>query len=103
MSDIRQCSIEHGLAVHLFSVGDVSATALEPWIALSRECGGFQIRVPGEDDLPEALRRWMLCFRELHALEFDAPAAATEIRLEAVHPSGRGEVTVPVDAVRSQP
>lgn len=102
ISDIRQCSIEHGLPVHVFTVGNVSMTALEPWIALSRECGGYRSCVTAEDDLPEALRRWMLCFRELHVLEFKAPAAASELRLEAVHPSGSGEATIPVDAVLCQ-
>ncbi len=102
ITSIRQCSIENGLPVHVFSVGNVSSAALEPWIALSRECGGFRICVSAEDDLPEALRHWMLCFRELHALEFEAPAGASELRLEAVHPSGSGGVTVPVDAVQCQ-
>jgi HEAT repeat protein len=102
ISSIRQCSIENGLAVHVFTVGNVSTAALEPWIALSRECGGFRMCVPTEDDLPEALRHWMLCFRELHVLEFEAPAAASEMRLQAVHPSGFGEATIPVDAVQCQ-
>lgn len=102
ISGIRQCAIEQGFPVHVFSVGNVPPTALEPWIALGRECGGFHICVPAEDDLPEALRRWMLCFRELHVLECEAPTSALEIRLEAVHPSGSGEAAVRFDAVQCQ-
>jgi hypothetical protein len=96
---IRQCAIESGFPLHLLTVGQVSAAGLEPWVALSRECGGFQIGVEAEDELPEAIRYWMLCFRELHVLEFEAPASASELHLEAVHPSGSGTVEAAVDAV----
>ncbi len=96
---IVQCAIESGFPVHLFTVGRVDAAGLEPWISLSRECGGFRFSVRAEEDLPEALRHWILCLRELHVLEFDAPASASQLRLEAVHPFGAGEVTAAVDAV----
>jgi hypothetical protein len=39
----------------------------------------------------------MLCFREVYCLEFDAPASVSQIRLQAVHPAGAGEITVAVE------
>jgi hypothetical protein len=88
---------ESGFALHLIAVGEVRNEILAPWLALSRQSGGFQARIPTEDELPDVVHRWMLCFRETYCLEFDAPASASQIRLQAVHPAGAGEITVPVE------
>jgi hypothetical protein len=88
---------ESGFALHLIAVGEVRNEILAPWLALSRRSGGFQARISTEDELPDVVHRWMLCFRETYCLEFDAPASASQIRLQAVHPAGAGEITVPVE------
>jgi hypothetical protein len=88
---------ENGFALHLIAVGEVRNEILAPWLALSRGSGGFQARISTEDELPDVVHRWMLCFRESYCLEFDAAASASRIRLQAVHPAGAGEITVPVE------
>jgi hypothetical protein len=88
---------ESGFALHLIAVGEVRDEILAPWLVLSRRSGGFQARISTEDELPNVVHRWMLCFRESYCLEFDAPASASRIRLQAVHPAGAGEITVPVE------
>jgi hypothetical protein len=88
---------ESGFALHLIAVGEVRDEILAPWLGLSRRSGGFQARILTEDELPGVLHRWMLCFRETYCLEFDAPASASRIRLQAVHSAGAGEITVPVE------
>jgi len=92
----RGCQ-ESGFALHLIAVGEVRNEILAPWLALSRQSGGFQARIRTEDELPDVVHRWMLCFRETYCLEFDAPASASQIRLQAVHPAGFGEITVPIE------
>lgn len=99
LNSILRTAMEAGFPVHLICLGNAGEEAREPWLALSRLCGGFQVDVAAEDLLPEALRRWMLCFRETYLLEFEAPAGAREIRMEAVHACGTGEVQVPADAL----
>ena len=88
---------ESGFALHLIAVGEVRDEILAPWLELSRRSGGFQARISTEDELPDVLHRWILCFRETYCLEFDAPASASRIRLQAVHPAGTGEITVAVE------
>ena len=88
---------ESGFALHLIAIGAVRDDILAPWLALSGRSGGFQARISTEDELPDVVHRWMLCFREIYCLEFDAPASASQIRLQAVHPAGAGEITVPVE------
>jgi hypothetical protein len=88
---------ESGFALHLIAIGHVPDEILAPWQLLSRHSGGFQAQISSEDELPTVVRRWMLCFREFYSLEFEAPVSASEIRLQAVHPVGAGEITVPVE------
>jgi len=88
---------ENGFALHLIAIGEVRDEILAPWLMLSRRSGGFQARISTEDELPSVVHRWMLCFREVYCLEFDAPASVSQIRLQAVHPAGAGEITVAVE------
>ena len=90
---LGQGCLESGFALHLIAVGEVRDEILTPWQALSRSSGGFQSQISTEDDLPTVVQRWMLCFREFYCLEFEAPASASQIRLQAVHPAGAGEIT----------
>jgi hypothetical protein len=91
---LSQGCLESGFALHLIAVGQVRDEILTPWQMLSRHCGGFQARISTEDELPSVVHRWMLCFREFYCLEFDAPSSASQVRLQAVHPAGAGEVNV---------
>lgn len=88
---------ESGCTLHVIALGQVAPDILNPWFVLSRDCGGFQARISTEDELPGVIHSWMLCFRESYCLEFDAPASASLIRLQAVHPVGVGEITVPLE------
>ncbi len=94
---LRQSCQESGFALHVIAMGRVDQAILAPWCALSRESGGFQTRTPTDDELPGVVHSWMLCFRESYCLEFEAPASASSIRLQAVHPDGVGEITVPIE------
>jgi hypothetical protein len=91
---LGQGCLESGVSLHLIAVGQVRDEILTPWEVLSRHCGGFQSRISTEDELPPLVHRWMLCFREFYCLEFDAPASASQVHLQAVHPAGAGEITV---------
>lgn len=88
---------ESGCAIHVLVLGRVATEILAPWYAISRDSGGFQNRVATEDDLPAIINRWIFCIRESYVLEFDAPESASIIRLQAIHPCGVGEITVPIE------
>jgi len=94
---LRQGLQESGCVLHVIALGQVVPEILDPWFVLSRDCRGFQTRISTEDELPEVIHAWMLCYRESYCLEFEAPASASRIRLQAVHPAGSGETTVPLE------
>ena len=97
MERLRKGCEESGCAIHMVAIGRIDPAMLTSWYALSRDSGGYQSRISNEDELPPVLNRWMFCIRESYVLEFEAPAAASSIRLQAVHPSGVGEITVPIE------
>jgi hypothetical protein len=97
VESLRQGLQESGCALHVIAHGQVAPEVFTPWCALSRECGGFQTRIPTEDELPGVIRSWMLCFRESYCLEFEAPASASHIRIQAIHPTGAGEIAVALE------
>ncbi len=97
LESLRQGCQESGCALHVIALGRVDEVILAPWRELSRDSGGFQTRIPTEDELPGVVHCWMLCFRESYCLEFEAPASASHIRLQAVHPDGVGEITLPLE------
>lgn len=94
---LRNGCRESGCALHVIALGRVDPEILAPWRLLSQDSGGFQSGIQTEEELPGILQSWMLCFRESYCLEFDAPVSASSIRLQAVHPAGVGETTVPID------
>jgi hypothetical protein len=77
--------------------GQVAPEVFEAWVALSRDSGGFQARIATEDELPGLIHGWMLCYRESYCLEFEAPPSASRIRLQAIHPTGSGEIAVSLE------
>lgn len=95
--NLIQACRESDFALHLVIVGQARDEIVAPWQVLSRDSGGFHARIADEEELPGIIHDWMLCFRESYGLEFDAPASASGIRLQAVHPAGAGEITVPVE------
>lgn len=97
LESLRQGCDETGCALHVIGMGRVDQAILAPWCALSRHSGGFQTRIPAEDELPGVVHSWMMCFRECYCLEFEAPASASCIRLQAVHPDGVGEIAFPIE------
>ncbi len=94
---LRRGCRENGIALHLIAVGAVLAGILAPWQMISQDAGGFQARIATEDELPAVVQGWLLCFREFYNLEFDAPASATQIRLQAVHPLGTGAIAIALE------
>jgi hypothetical protein len=92
-----------GCMLHLIAVGRVHAELLASWRALNRLGGGFYRHVRDEEEIPEVIHYWMRSFRERFSLEFDAPESASTLRIQAVHPAGSGEITVPIDESGDEP
>jgi len=101
IASLRQGLRESGCLLHVVGLDPVAAEVLNPWLALSRDCGGFQARISSEDELPDLLHGWLLCARESYCVEFGAPPSASRILLQVVHPIGAGEITAPVQAAES--
>ena len=94
---IRQSCADSGSRLHLLKIGDTAAETLRPWAALCRAVNGYELTVGSEDELPEVFHRWVLSLRETYRIEFTASANARQIRLEVVHPAGRGATSIEID------